>query len=126
MPVYSDVNLWIGKFSNDVMVYDYDALNQNIFLIITTPVRSKWFDIFLGSNIPKYLFEPMDEITAQAIKDEIKSLLRRNREFRVTLDRVRVIPVYDQQLYAVEIHYIAPEIGENPHEFRFTLNHQQS
>ena len=82
-PIYSDINLWVGKFSNDLIVHDYDAINQNIFLIVTTPIRSKWFDPFLGSNIPKYLFEPMDDITASDIKTEIGTLLTRNLEYRV-------------------------------------------
>lgn len=126
MPIYSDVNLWIGKFSNNVLVYDYDAINQNIFLIITTPIRSKWFDVFLGSNIPRYLFEPMDDETASGIREEIKTLLKRNGEYRLKLQGIRVRPSYAEQLYAVEVNYIAPDLGEKPHQFRFTLNHQRA
>ena len=125
-PIYSDINLWVGKFSNDVLVYDYDAINQNIFLIITTPIRSKWFDIYLGSNIPKYLFEPMDETTAGDIRHEISTLLTRNEEWRAQLLNVRVIPNYVEQAYGVEVTYLAPSIGDQPYTFRFGLNRQNS
>lgn len=125
-PIYSDINLWVGKFSNDLIVHDYDAINQNIFLIVTTPIRSKWFDPFLGSNIPKYLFEPMDDITASDIKTEIGTLLTRNLEYRVKIENVRVIPNYDMQAYGVEVNYVCDELSNASNQFQFALNKQQS
>ena len=125
-PIYSDINLWVGKFSNDLIVHDYDAINQNIFLIVTTPIRSKWFDPFLGSNIPKYLFEPLDNITASDIKTEIGTLLSRNLEYRVKIENVRVIPNYDMQVYGVEVTYVCDELSNASNQFQFALNKQQS
>ncbi len=125
-PIYSDINLWVGKFSNDLIVHDYDAINQNIFLIVTTPIRSKWFDPFLGSNIPKYLFEPLDDITASDIKTEIGTLLTRNLEYRVKIENVRVIPNYDMQVYGVEVNYVCDELSNASNQFQFALNKQQS
>lgn len=125
-PIYSDINLWVGKFSNDLIVHDYDAINQNIFLIVTTPIRSKWFDPFLGSNIPKYLFEPLDDITASDIKTEIGTLLTRNLEYRVKIENVRVVPNYDMQAYGVEVNYVCDELSDASNQFQFALNKQQS
>lgn len=125
-PIYSDINLWVGRFSNDLIVYDYDAINQNIFLICTTPIRSKWFDVFLGSNIPKYLFEPMDATTAADLRVEISTLLSRNLEYRVLIRNVQVIPHYESQVYAVQVDYISEEISDTVHKFQFALNKQQS
>lgn len=122
---YSDVNLWVGRFSNDLIIYDYDAINQNIFLIITTPIRSKWFDVYLGSNIPKYLFEPMDTITARDIRSEIFTLLSRNLETRVVINSVQVVPHPEEQVYVVEVEYTVEEIAETSTTFRFALNKQQ-
>lgn len=121
---YSDINLWVGRFSNDLIIYDYDAINQNIFLIITTPIRSKWFDVYLGSNIPKYLFEPMDNITARDIRSEIFTLLSRNLETRVVINSVQVVPHPEEQVYVVEIEYTVEEIAETSTTFRFALNKQ--
>lgn len=122
---YSDINLWVGRFSNDLIIYDYDAINQNIFLIITTPIRSKWFDVYLGSNIPKYLFEPMDAITARDIRSEIFTLLSRNLETRVVINSVQVVPHPEEQVYVVEVEYTVEEIAETSTTFRFALNKQQ-
>lgn len=121
---YSDINLWVGRFSNDLIIYDYDAINQNIFLIITTPIRSKWFDVYLGSNIPKYLFEPMDNITARDIRSEIFTLLSRNLETRVVINSVQVVPHPEEQVYVVEVEYTVEEIAETSTTFRFALNKQ--
>lgn len=121
---YSDINLWVGRFSNNELVYDYDAINQNIFLIVTTPIRSKWFDIFLGSNIYKYLFEPMDDETTNAIRTEISTLMSRNREPRAKVTGISVVANYDMEAYGVEVSYVCEELSDKPHTFRFSLNRQ--
>ena len=123
-PLYSDVNLYVGRFSNKELVYGTDAINQNIFLIITTPIRSKWFRIRYGSNIPQYLFEPMDEMTSNRIRREIQTLLSRNEELRVTIESVQVVPNYQATVYAVEIVYVAPNIDGKRVEVQFGLNKQ--
>lgn len=123
-PLYSDINLYVGRFSNKELVFDNDAINQNIFLIITTPIRSKWFRVRYGSNIPQYLFEPMDEMTSNRIRREISTLLTRNEELRVTIVSVKVFPDYVNQVYAVEIIYTAPNISGDPVVFQFGLNKQ--
>lgn len=123
-PLYSDINLYVGTFSNKELVYDTDSINQNLFLIITTPIRSKWFRVRYGSNIPAYLFEPMDEMTSNRIQREIKTLLSRNDELRVTVESVKVIPNYSIQVYAVEIIYTAPNLDGKPVIFQFGLNKQ--
>ena len=123
-PLYSDINLYVGRFSNKELVFDEDAINQNIFLIITTPIRSKRFRIRYGSNIPAYLFEPMDDMTARAIRQEISTLLSRNSELRVKIESVLVVPNYTSQMYAVEIIYTAPNINGEPIVFQFGLNKQ--
>lgn len=123
-PLYSDINLYVGRFSNKELVFDYDSINQNIFLIITTPIRSKWFRVRFGSNIPQYLFEPMDDMTASRIRSEIMTLLKRNQELRVVINAVRVVANYTAQAYAVEIIYTAVEISDQPYTFQFGLNKQ--
>lgn len=121
MSTFSDVNLFLGQGSQNTLVYDADAINQNILLIITTPVRSKWFRPRLGSNIPSYLFDPVDQITASSIQAEIKTLLERNGEFRVSIDSVTVIAVPDDQCYYVAIEYSSPYIDPNKVKFTFNL-----
>lgn len=121
---YSDINLYVTRLSNKDLVFGYESINQNIFLIVLTPIRSKWFRVRYGSNIPKYLFEPMDDMTASRIRGEIMTLLVRNDELRVKINAVRVTPDYTNQLYVVEINYVAVNLGSDPYILRFGLNRQ--
>jgi phage baseplate assembly protein W len=121
---FSDVNLYVARLSNKELVFGYDAINQNIFLIVLTPIRSKWFRPRLGSNVPAYLFEPMDDLTASRIRGEIQTLLERNFENRVKINAVRVTPDYTNQLYVVEISYVAVNLSNEPYILRFGLNRQ--
>lgn len=123
-PLFSDVALYVGRFTTKELVTDYDAINQNIFLILTTPIRAKWWRPRLGSNIPAYLFQPMDDTTAGQIRTEILTLLARNMEYRVVINSVLVVPNYDTQLYAVEITYTAVDISGERNKFQFSLNKQ--
>lgn len=121
MPIYSDVNLFTGTQDPNTLVLDVDAVNQNILMIITTPVRSKWFRPRIGSNIPLYLFDPVDDHTAQRIRTEILTLFPRNGEYRFTVENVIVIPVPDEQYHYVSMTYSSPYLDPSRVEFNFNL-----
>jgi phage baseplate assembly protein W len=121
MPVYSDVNLFLGAGSPNTLVTDADSVNQNIMLICTTPIRSKWFRPRIGSNIPEYLFDPVDDISAQKIRTEILTLFPRNGELRITVESVIVIPVPDEQVHFVSMTYTSPYLDPSRVKFDFNL-----
>ena len=53
--------------------------------ILQTPTRSYNYNPEYGSDLYKYVFEPADEITIEAIKDEIRyRLMRYDNRARVT------------------------------------------
>ena len=66
----------------------------------------------------------MDDMTSNRIQREIKTLLSRNDELRVTIESVKVVPNYSVQVYAVEIIYSAPNLDGKPVVFQFGLNKQ--
>lgn len=105
--MFSDLNLNI-RGDNRPLVTDVDSINQNIKLILTTPIRSKWFRPKFGSNISSYLFDPVDAFTASKIRGEIFTVLERNAEYRVKPIRVEIIPDPDNQEYYVGITYTSP------------------
>lgn len=121
MPIYSDVNLWLGAQDPNTLVTDVDAVNQNILMIVTTPIRSKWFRPRIGSNIPQYLFDPVDDFGAQKIQSEMMTLFPRNGEFRITVETVVVIPVPDDQAYYVSMTYSSPYLDPSRVVFNFNL-----
>jgi phage baseplate assembly protein W len=111
----------MGGDNPNTLVTDADAVNQNIMMICTTPIRSKWFRPRIGSNIPIYLFDPCDDITAQKIKTEIMTLFPRNNEFRITIESCTVIPVPDEQVHFVSITYSSPYLDPSRVKFDFNL-----
>lgn len=121
MPIYSDVNLWLGDQDPNTVVTDVDAVNQNILMIVTTPIRSKWFRPRIGSNIPQYLFDPVDDFGAQRIQSEMMTLFPRNGEYRITVESVVVIPVPDDQAYYVSMTYNSPYLDPSRVVFNFNL-----
>jgi len=118
---YSDISFSIDYVPNEI-VADADAINQNITIIFDTPIRSKWFRPRNGSNVNRWLFDPIDDVTAQNIKHDMELALYNNQEFRVQFTSIVVIPDYDNTQYYVEIQYIAPELEKQNQTFVFNLS----
>jgi phage baseplate assembly protein W len=119
---YSDINLWAGTVSNNALVFDEKSVEQNIMMILMTPLRSGWFDPGIGSNILTYLFDPIDDLTAMKIKREITTVLPRNGETRVVFTSVEVMADIDNQNYYIRIGYQAPGLDYEKFSFDFTLS----
>lgn len=119
---YSDVNLWAGSYTNSALVFDEKSVEQNIMLILMTPLRSAWFDPGIGSNILTYLFDPIDDLTALKMKREITSVLPRNGETRVNFTSVEVMANPDAGDYYLRIGYEAPGLDYKKFSFDFTLS----
>jgi phage baseplate assembly protein W len=121
MALYSDVN-FTPIIRPVEIVTDADSINQNIAAIFDTPVGSKWFRPSIGSNVNALLFDPIDDITSDALRYEMETALRRNGENRVNFTEVIVIPDPDNLQYYVEIHYNAPQLMLRNQIFRFNLS----
>lgn len=117
---YSDISLFAQQTGN-ALVFNEHSVNQNIVLILMTPIKSCWFMPQLGCMIPVYLFDPVDEVTALKIQREAKSVLIRNRETRVTVENVRVVADPNNQDYYVRIEYLAPELDTSLITFEFRM-----
>lgn len=119
---YSDINLWAGSVSDGAFVYDEKSVEQNIMMILMTPIRSAWFDPGIGSSILEYLFEPVDDLTAMKMKREITRVLPRNGETRVNFTSVEVMANPDANDYYLRIGYEAPGLDYKKFSFDFTLS----
>ena len=71
--------------------------------------------ILLGSNVHNLLFEPVDRITAAAIKSEIRDTIL-NFEPRVKLQDVNVSPTSDGLGYNITIQFSVIGINVPPQE----------
>lgn len=124
--LYSDVNLWAGVLSPYIILIDESAVNQNMLILCDTPVGSKWFRPRIGTAILQYLFEPFDQKTANAIEIELEGMLTQNGENRVIINRVEVLPDWNNARYYVGITYSAPSLNLNKISFAFYLSKERA
>lgn len=118
--VYSDVNFVAGVEPSEIVTNE-QAINQNIAMIFDTPYKSKWYRPRIGSNIHKYLFEPIDQTTADRIRFDMLQALSENGEWRVVFDAVLVLPDPENEQYFVMIRYRAPDLEDRQYTFQFNL-----
>jgi phage baseplate assembly protein W len=119
--VYTDLHLDIKPAKNvglgnnavnssDILVdTDLDAIRNSIKNIFTTRKGQKILSPDFGSNLDQYLFEPVTEVNAQAIGDDILNTINKY-EPRVQVLRIVVDPQADQNQYYVSVIYNFLEI----------------
>jgi phage baseplate assembly protein W len=118
--IYSDINKRAGDQTNEV-VTNAASLNQNIIAIFETPIGSKWFREDIGTNIEQLLFDPIDDITADSIREEMVIALENNKEDRLVFTAVTVLPDPVNSQFYVKIVYTAPELELYNYGFSFNL-----
>ena len=96
------------------------AIARSIRNIVFTSPGEKFFNPDFGSRITESLFENVDEVSALAIEDEIKSSII-NFEPRVNLSFVNVKPNPDDNEMNVTIEYEITGIDIPPQQLEFVL-----
>ena len=103
-----------------VSLSDTAAIARSIRNIVFTSPGEKFFNPDFGSRISESLFENVDEVSALAIEDEIKSSII-NFEPRVNLSFVNVNPNPDDNEMNVTIEYEIVGIDIPPQQLEFVL-----
>ena len=103
-----------------VSLTDTSAIARSIRNIVFTSPGEKFFNPDFGSRVSESLFENVDNVSALAIKDEIKSSII-NFEPRVNLLDTIVIPNPDDNEMAVTIEYEIVGIDITPQQLEFVL-----
>ena len=120
---YKDISM---SFENNplnddlVSLTDTSAIARSIRNIVFTQPGEKFFNPDFGSRITESLFENVDEVSALAIEDEIKSSII-NFEPRVNLSFVNVKPNPDDNEMNVTIEYEITGIDVPPQQLEFVL-----
>ena len=96
------------------------AIARSIRNIVFTSPGEKFFNPNFGSRISESLFENVDEVSALAIEDEIKSSII-NFEPRVNLLNTVVVPNPDDNEMNVTIEYEITGIDIPPQQLEFVL-----
>ena len=120
---YKDISM---SFENNplnddlVSLNDTSAIARSLRNIVFTQPGEKFFNPDFGSRITESLFENVDEVSALAIEDEIKSSII-NFEPRVNLSFVNVNPNPDDNEMNVTIEYEITGIDIPPQQLEFVL-----
>ena len=103
-----------------ISLSDTTAIARSIRNIVFTQPGEKFFNPDFGSRISESLFENVDEVSALAIEDEIKSSII-NFEPRVNLLSTIVAPNPDDNEMNVTIEYEIVGIDIPPQQLEFVL-----
>jgi phage baseplate assembly protein W len=104
---YSDFDLDFGAHpvTKDVSKkLNENAIAQSIRNLLLTSHYERPFNPDLGSNLKKFLFEPMDNVTTSLIQESILFTLR-NYEPRVDVQQVTAVPNFEDNRYDVTIKF---------------------
>jgi phage baseplate assembly protein W len=96
------------------------AIARSLKNIVFTQPGEKFFNPDFGSRITESLFENVDDVSALAIEDEIRSSII-NFEPRVNLLNVSVNPNVDDNEMNVIIQYEVTGIDVPPQQLEFVL-----
>ena len=108
-------------FRQEVMfLCDISRCKYSLKNIVFTQPGEKFFDPDFGSRISESLFENVDDVSALAIEDEIRSSII-NYEPRVSLIDVEAEPDYDNNSFNVIISYEIIGADVPPQELEFVL-----
>ena len=97
-----------------------NAIARSLKNIVFTQPGEKFFNPDFGSRISESLFENVDDVSALAIEDEIRSSII-NFEPRVNLLNVSVNPNVDDNEMNVVIQYEVTGIDVPPQQLEFVL-----
>lgn len=103
---YKDIDLTLSKKQNgDINEFtSIEAVKSSIDNIIETlRGRRRKLPEFAGS-LWEYLFEPMDEVTAQSIGEDLLESIER-WDNRVIIENIYVTPNYSMSRYDIQVNF---------------------
>ena len=94
----------IDQSLNHNYVVNVDSIKQSIKNILMTRKGTRLFNSEFGSNIHKYLFDIMDDVTSFNLLNEIVSAVERwEPRVRINFAQSRCIPDYTNRIYWVTL-----------------------
>jgi len=91
---------------------DYKAISNSLQNIFNTSPGEKILNPAFGADLKRYLFEPVDETTAEIIGNVVVKAIKLY-EPRVTLKNVEIIAQPDQNQYTLNIDIEIPALKSN-------------
>ena len=103
-----------------IAIKNETAIARSIRNIVLTYPGEKFFDEDFGSNVSRVLFDNLDDISANFIKDQIEESIN-NFEPRVRLMNVITEPNFDENAFNVTIVYLIIGLDVPAQELQFVL-----
>jgi hypothetical protein len=120
--VYYNKQLNKSSVLKDVQgLFDENAIRNSITNIFLTAPGEKILSPEFGLDLRRYLFEPISDFGAFAIKDDIKNRLP-EMEPRVTIQNVVVVPYPEQNEYRITMQIDIPSLDVYGLSLRSSLN----
>ena len=106
MPTYTDIDLNLTKKRNgDIQEFtSVDAIKSSIDNIIATLKGSRRMLPEFAGNLWEMLFEPMDEVTAYQIGEELLGAIEQ-WDSRVIVTNIHVNPRYEHNRYDITVNF---------------------
>jgi len=111
--LYLDLDLTFGQTATKDVAkrVDVNAVKQSLKNLLFLRKGEKPFRPEIGSDLHKVLFEPMDFLTIDLMKDIIKELIGKY-EPRVNLQKVEINPQHETNSYDVILYFYVVGILE--------------
>ena len=121
---FKDLNITFKKHpvTNDVVVSrDASAIKQAIISVLLTNKGERLMNPQYGSDIRRYLFEPLDYGTSYQIKENIRFSLDKF-EPRIVVSNINCVPNFDDNGFDVDLTYTIRGTDEPPVTIEFFLD----
>lgn len=121
---FKDLNITFKKHpvTDDVVVSrDVSAIKQAIVNLLLTNKGERLMNPGYGSDIRRYLFEPLDYGTANQIKGNIRDTIERF-EPRISVTRLKASPNYDDNGFDINMQYNIRGTDDPPVAIEFFLS----
>lgn len=109
------------EIKDSINSFDYDAIKNSIVNLFTTIPGQKLLNPFFGLNLEKYLFEPVNEITAAAISEDIISGIN-IFEPRILVRNLDILFSEEKQTYTIGLTFSVPQIKNKEFKLVGTLS----
>jgi len=120
---FKDVSMsFLSNPLNDdlIALKNEQAIARSIRNIVFTFPGEKFFDESFGSDVSRSLFENIDDLSAETMRDQIEESINRF-EPRVNLKKVKVLPDFDNNAYEAIVIYNIVGIDVPAQELEFVL-----
>lgn len=111
-PLYS-YNSQLNRkvFLKDVQsLFDVESVKNSVINAFTTSPGEKLLNPTYGIDLRRYIFEPVDRFTSEAIRDDIETKLP-NIEPRITLKGVEVLEDAENNQYLIKLQIDIPSLN---------------